>query len=79
MDGRQNFVTRIEFIDYVTMVVTTTNTTIKLPWRRNNYINPHLELELEFVLRPTVSRPVGLGIRPPFGTLDQILSCSSFV
>jgi hypothetical protein len=36
-------------------------------------------LELEFVLRPTVSRTVGLGIRPPFGTLDQILSCSSFV
>jgi hypothetical protein len=38
-----------------------------------------LELELEFVLRPTVSRPVSLGIGPPFGTLDQILSCSSFV
>jgi hypothetical protein len=36
-------------------------------------------LELEFVLRPTVSRPVRLGIGPPFGTLDQILSCSSFV
>jgi hypothetical protein len=26
---------------------------------------------------PTVSRPVSLGIGPPFGTLDQILSCSS--
>jgi hypothetical protein len=37
------------------------------------------ELELEFFLRPTVSRPVRLGIGPPFGTLDQILSCSSFV
>jgi hypothetical protein len=36
-------------------------------------------LELEFVLRPTVSRPVSLGIGPPFGTLDQILSCFSFV
>jgi hypothetical protein len=36
-----------------------------------------LELELEFFLRPTVSRPVSLGIGPPFGTLDQILSCSS--
>jgi hypothetical protein len=35
--------------------------------------------ELEFVLRPTVSRPVSLGIGPPFGTLDQILSCSFFV
>jgi hypothetical protein len=32
----------------------------------------------EFFLRPTVSRPVSLGIGPPFGTLDQILSCSSF-
>jgi hypothetical protein len=37
------------------------------------------ELELEFVLRPTVSRPVSLGIGPHFWTLDQILSCSSFV
>jgi hypothetical protein len=36
-----------------------------------------LELELELFLRPTVSRPVSLGIRPHFGTLDQILSCSS--
>jgi hypothetical protein len=35
------------------------------------------QFELEF-LRPTVSRPVRLGIGPPFGTLDQILSCSSF-
>jgi hypothetical protein len=34
-------------------------------------------LELELFLRPTVSRPVSLGIGPPFGTLDQILSCSS--
>jgi hypothetical protein len=37
------------------------------------------EWEVELVLRPTVSRPVSLGIGPPFGTLDQILSCSSFV
>jgi hypothetical protein len=29
-----------------------------------------LVLELEFFLRPTVSRPVHLGIGPPFGTLD---------
>jgi hypothetical protein len=36
------------------------------------------ELELEFFLRPTVSQPVRPGIGPPFGTLDQILSCSSF-
>jgi hypothetical protein len=33
----------------------------------------------EFFLRPTVSRQVSLGVGPPFGTLDQILSCSSFV
>jgi hypothetical protein len=34
-------------------------------------------LELEFFLQPTVSRPVSLGIGPPFGTLDQILASSS--
>jgi hypothetical protein len=34
-------------------------------------------LELEFFLRPTISRSVRLGIGPPFGTLDQILSFSS--
>jgi hypothetical protein len=38
-----------------------------------------LGMELELFLRPTVSRPVRLGIGPPFGILDQILSCSSFV
>jgi hypothetical protein len=31
-----------------------------------------------FFLQPTVSRPVHLGIGPPFGIFDQILSCSSF-
>jgi hypothetical protein len=35
-------------------------------------------IEVEVNLRPTVSRPVRLGIGPPYGTLDQILSCSSF-
>jgi hypothetical protein len=35
-------------------------------------------MELEFFLRPTVSRPVSLGIGTPFGTLDEILACSSF-
>jgi hypothetical protein len=35
------------------------------------------EFEFEFFLRPTVSRPVSLGIGPPFGTLDQMLACSS--
>jgi hypothetical protein len=34
--------------------------------------------ELEFFLRPTVSRPVSLDIGPPFGTLDHILSCFFF-
>jgi hypothetical protein len=37
-----------------------------------------LEVEVEVNLRPTVSRPVRLGIGPPYGTLDQIFSCSSF-
>jgi hypothetical protein len=35
-------------------------------------------LELEFFLQLTDSQPVRLGIGPPFGTLGQILSCSSF-
>jgi hypothetical protein len=35
-------------------------------------------MELELFLQPTVSRPVRLGIGPPFGTPDQILSCYSF-
>jgi hypothetical protein len=38
----------------------------------------YFEVEVEVNLRPTVSRPVRLGIGPPFGALDQILSCSSF-
>jgi hypothetical protein len=37
-----------------------------------------VEVEVEVNLRPTVSRPVRLGFGPPYGTLDQILSCSSF-
>jgi hypothetical protein len=37
------------------------------------------QLQLELFLRPTVSRPVSLGIGPPFGILVQILSCSCFV
>jgi hypothetical protein len=44
-----------------------------------NWTTVVLELELEFFLRPTVSGPVRLGIGPPFGILDQILYCSSFV
>jgi hypothetical protein len=36
------------------------------------------EFQFDFILRPTVSRPVRLGIGHPFGTLGQILSCSSF-
>jgi hypothetical protein len=30
--------------------------------------------EVEFNLRPTVSRPVRLGVGPPFGAHDQILN-----
>jgi hypothetical protein len=37
-----------------------------------------LLVEVEVNLRPTVSLPVRLGIGPPYGTLDQVLSCSSF-
>jgi hypothetical protein len=37
-----------------------------------------MQLKLKLILRPTVSRPVRLGIGPPFGTLDQILSCFFF-
>jgi hypothetical protein len=43
---------------------------MRLPAQRDHYAM----MELEFFLRPTVS----LGIGPPLGTLDQILSCSSF-
>jgi hypothetical protein len=36
-----------------------------------------LKTLLGFFLRPTISLPVRLGIGPPFGILDQNLSCSS--
>jgi hypothetical protein len=36
------------------------------------------EMELEFVLRPTASRPVPLAIGLPFGAHDQILSFFPF-
>jgi hypothetical protein len=32
--------------------------------------------DVEFILRPTASRPVHLGIGLPFGAFDQILSLS---
>jgi hypothetical protein len=51
---------------------------LNLCGRQNVTSMLELELELEFFLRPTVSRPVRLGIGPPFGTLDQMLSCTSF-
>jgi hypothetical protein len=45
----------------------------------SNPLKAEVEVEeVEVNLRPTVSRPVRLGIGPPYGTLDQILSCSSF-
>jgi hypothetical protein len=37
-----------------------------------------ISLELEFFLRLTVSQPVRLGIGPPFGTLDLILSSDNY-
>jgi hypothetical protein len=37
-------------------------------------LTPCFRLELEFFLRPTVSRPVRLGIGPLFGILDQIFT-----
>jgi hypothetical protein len=50
----------------------------KIPGKKPAPVSPELELELEFFLRLTVSQPVRPGIRPPFGTLDQMLSCSYF-
>jgi hypothetical protein len=38
----------------------------------------HCKTEFEFIVRPTVSRPVRLGIGLPFGANDQILSLSFF-
>jgi hypothetical protein len=32
-----------------------------------------VEVEVEVTLRPTVSRPVRLGVLPPFGASDQML------
>jgi hypothetical protein len=43
------------------------------------YQTTRLYLELEFFLLPTVSRPVSLGIGPPFWTLDQILALLFFL
>jgi hypothetical protein len=49
-----------------------------LPSKCKGVMRTDIEVEVEVNLRPTVSLPVRLGIGPPFGTLDQILSCSSF-
>jgi hypothetical protein len=42
-----------------------------------DFILDSYKFELEYFLRLTVSQPVCMGIGPPFGALDQILSCSS--
>jgi hypothetical protein len=66
--GRQHFVTRIQFIDSVTVVVTTINKTIKLTWKRNNYINPY-SVRVRVTLQLTVSQSVSLGVEPNLGLL----------
>jgi hypothetical protein len=42
------------------------------PRGRSSILNRLKNLELEFFLRPTDSRPFRLGIGPPFGAHDQI-------
>jgi hypothetical protein len=49
-----------------------------LRWRYSNPPPQGASKTVEVNLQPTVSRPVCLGIGPPYGTLDKILSCSSF-
>jgi hypothetical protein len=51
-------------------------TSLHLPMKA--VLSARFVVEVEVNLRPTISRPVRLGIGPPYGTLNQILSCSSF-
>jgi hypothetical protein len=64
--------------DYIASILSERKVCSVGPNRRSQPLFRTPEEELEFFLRPTVSRPVRLGIGPPFGALDQILSCSSF-
>jgi hypothetical protein len=41
-------------------------------WLHSDLSFPVIYSELKVMLRPTVSRPVCLGVKHPFGTLDQI-------
>jgi hypothetical protein len=59
-----------------------TRRTDKWNWHRGVACRPRVTnactFKLEFILRPTDSQPVHLGIGSLFGTLDRILSCSYF-